>query len=299
MKKILLTGATGVIGRRVVPELVRAGHEVLAVARTREKAAAIERVGAEPITLDLFDADRVSAAVAGRDAVVHLATNIPLGVASLRGRNWAMNDRLRTEAADHLAAAVINHGAGTYVGESITFPYLDGGVEWIDETQPRDSHSGNESVADAEAAAQRVTDGGASGVILRFAMFHADDSGHMDSFLSAARRGFAPFVGVPDGYQPFIDVGDAARAVVAALDIPAGVYNVTEHNPTTRAEHATALARVVGRERLRFPPRLLQKLGGAPAAEFGRSQRVSSAKLQSASSWRPAVDVVTRWKDLT
>jgi uncharacterized protein YbjT (DUF2867 family) len=119
LKKILVTGATGVIGRRVVPALVQAGHQVNAVARAPEKAAAITNAGAQPATIDLFNADAVATAVADRDAVIHLATNIPLGAATARKSAWKTNDRLRTEAANNLASAVIDAGAGTYVGESI------------------------------------------------------------------------------------------------------------------------------------------------------------------------------------
>lgn len=298
MKKVLVTGATGVIGRRAVPALVADGHQVMAVARTPEKAAAITNTGAHPITLDLFNATEVTAAVDGCDAVLHLATNIPLGAAAARPSAWKTNDRLRTEAADNLASAVIETGAAIYVGESITFPYLDGGSDWIDESQPRDYHAANETVVHAEAAAQRVTDSGAVGVALRFAMFYANDSGHIGTFASMAKRGVAPFVGDPSHYHAFVDAEDAARATCAALDVTAGVYNVAEPNPTTRTEHCAALARAFGRKKLRFLPRLLQKAGGAAAEEFSRSQRISSQALQEAGTWEPRVDIVTCWKDL-
>ncbi len=299
MKKILVTGATGVIGRRVVPALVKAGHQVTAVARTPEKAAALTKAGADPVTVDLFNADDVASAAAGRDAIIHLATNIPLGISAARPSAWKTNDRLRTEAANNLASAAIDAGAATYVGESIAFPYLDSGAAWIDETQPCGYHSGSQTSVDAEAAAQRVTDHGAAGVMLRFAMFHAVDSGHIGTFMSMAKRGISPFFGGPDGYQSFIDADDAARAVASALDVPAGIYNVAEPNPTTRAAHAAELASLLNKKKLRSIPTLLQKAGGKPVTELGRSQRISSRKLQEASSWEPRVDVITRWKDLT
>lgn len=298
MKKILVTGATGVIGRRVVPALVQAGHQVDAVARTSEKAAAIKKTGAKPAIIDLFNADEVATAVGGRDAVIHLATNIPLGAATARKSAWKTNDRLRTEAANNLASAVIDAGAVTYVGESITFPYLDAGSDWIDESQPRDYHAGSQTVVEAEAAAQRVTDHGLVGVILRFAMFHAADSGHIGTFLSMAKWGMAPFFGAPDNYQSFIDAGDAARAVVAALDVAPGVYNVAEPNPTTRAEHCDELARVFDKKKLRFTPKIVQKAGGAAIDELCRSQRISSQALQQAGLWEPRVDIVSQWKHL-
>ena len=299
MKKILITGATGVIGRQVLPELVHAGHQVSAVTRSPEKAAAVTKVGAEPVTLDLFNPDAVAAAVAGCDAVIHLATNIPLGVATMRASAWKTNDRLRTEAADNLASAVIAAGVATYIGESTTFQYLDGGADWISESQPRKYHDGSRSVLHAEAAAQRVTDAGLVGVILRFAMFHAADSGHLSTFLSLAKRGVSPFIGPPTGYQSFVDSGDAARAVLAALDVGSGIYNVAEPNPRTRAEHSAELARVLDKKKLRPVPSLLLKAGGPAGEEQCRSQRISSQALQHAGAWEPRVDVISRWKDVT
>ncbi len=299
MRKILITGATGVIGRQVVPALVQAGHQVKAVTRTPEKAASTTKAGAEPVAVDLFDADAVADAVDGCDAVIHLATNIPLGAATMRPSAWKMNDRLRTEAADNLASAAIAAGVANYIGESTTFPYLDAGSDWITESQPRDYHDGSRSCIDSEAAATRVVDHGSVGVILRFAMFHAEDSGHIETALGFAKRGISPFVGPPDGYWSFVDTGDAARAVVAALDVGSGIYNVAEPNPTTRAEHAAEVARLLGKKRLRVTPRLLLKAGGPAADELSRSQRISSQALQDAGAWEPRVDVVSRWKDLT
>lgn len=299
MKKILLTGATGVIGRRVVPALVEAGHQVNAVCRTPEKELAIGSAGANPVTIDLFNPDEVTAAAADRDAVIHLATNIPLGAAAVRKSAWKTNDRLRTEAANNLASAVIDAGVDTYIGESITFPYLDAGADWIDESHDRDHHQGSATVVDAEAAARRVTDHGLTGVVLRFAMFHAADSGHIGTFLSMARWGIAPFFGQPGGYQSFIDADDAAQAVVAAVDVAAGTYNVAEPAPTSRADHSAELARVFGKKRLRFMPKMVEKAGGDAIEELCRSQRISSEALQRAGAWEPKIDVVTRWKDLT
>ncbi len=299
MRKIFITGATGVIGRQVLPALANAGHQVSAVARSPQKAAAIEEAGAKPVTVDLFNPDAVAAAVAGRDAVIHLATNIPLGLATMRPSAWHMNDRLRIEAANNLASAVIESGIDTYIGESTTFQYVEAGSDWISEEQPRDYHDGTRSCLDAEAAAQRVTDSGLTGVILRFAMFHAADSSHIDTFLSVAKRGMSPLIGPPAGYQSFIDSGDAARAVVAALDVASGIYNVAEADPTVRAEHAAELAQRLGKKKLRVIPSLLLKAGGPSAEALCRSQRISSKAFQHAAVWEPQIDVVSRWKDLT
>ena len=132
--KIYLTGATGVIGRRALPALLAAGHDVTAVARSDEKAATVDAAGATPSQIDLFDSDAVTAAVAGHEAVVHLATNIPTGADVAVKRGWRTNDRLRTEAASNLRAAAIATDAQRFVQESITFPYLPNGDDWCSRT---------------------------------------------------------------------------------------------------------------------------------------------------------------------
>lgn len=299
MRDLLVTGATGVIGRRLVPVLVKAGNRVHAVTRSPENAKAVTEAGATPTTLDLFNADEVVAAVAGRDAVIHLATSIPTGLSILGRSAWRANDRLRRDASSILATAVVEAGVATYIGESTTFPYVGAGSTWIDEAQARSYHANSQSCVDSENASQRVTDAGHTGINLRFAMFHDEDSSHIHSFLDMAEWGFSPFLGRPTAYQSFIDTRDAARAVVAALDAKPGIYNVAEPTPSTRGEHAAELARLLGRKKLRSVPRFLEKVGGAAAEEMSRSQRISSKKLQEASDWEPRVDVINRWKDIT
>ena len=111
--KVFIAGATGVLGRAAVKALVAAGHDVRGTARGEEKAALLRAVGAEPVAVDLYDAEAVKSAVAGSEAVVHLATKIP-PLTKVRSRKaWAENDRLRTEAAHNLGIQVIAEGIET------------------------------------------------------------------------------------------------------------------------------------------------------------------------------------------
>lgn len=225
------------------------------------------------------------------DAIVNIATSIPTGVSAARSSAWKPNDRLRTEAAANLAAAASASGT-RYVGESITFPYVDGADAWIDETAERTFFSGNASTADAEQAAMSVV---GAGVALRFALFFADDSAQVEMFRSMARRGVFGLTGPADAFISWVHVDDAARAVVAALDAPAGIYNVAEPSPARRDEHAVALAAAVGRRRLRRIPAPVVRLGGAALASLSRSHRVSSTALVDATGWEPRVSVVDAW----
>jgi len=296
VNRVFVTGGTGVVGRRTVPALLGAGHDVSVVVRSEEAAARVAAAGAAPVRVDLFDPDAVRAAVEGHDAVVNLATAIPTGASAVRPSAWRANDRLRTEASRHLADAVPD--GGRYIGESITFPYADGGTGWVDESADRIYVPQNESVRDSESAAASVAGRGGIGVSLRFAMFWAPDSAHIESLAAAARRGWWLLPGAPDGVMSWIDVDDAARAVVAALTAPAGVYNVGEGDPRPRSEHADALARVVGRSRLRTLPRWTERLGGPGAESLTRSHRISSQRLTDATGWKPEIEVIGRWADV-
>src|SRR3954462_6125436 len=110
--RIFLTGSTGVIGRRVVPLLVKAGHTVTAVARSPEKRLALEHSGAAAVTIDLFDPRQVTAQVRGHDAVINLATHIPPASRSFLPGAWRENDRVRREVSRTLATAIQAHGGG-------------------------------------------------------------------------------------------------------------------------------------------------------------------------------------------
>lgn len=196
--KVFLTGATGVVGTRALPALVAAGHEVTAVARTDERAALVRRLGGQPVTVDLFGASAVAAAVVGHEAVVHLATNIPPMARSARRRAWATNDRLRSEASAHLVDAA---------GSSHT--------ETMNATARRRL---NPFIGDPEGYVS---------------MIHADDAG---SAVAAALEAPSGPYNIADD-EP-LTRAEAGRVVAAALDKkpPRSVpRRLTDLSPSTRA----------------------------------------------------------------
>ncbi len=287
--KILVAGATGVIGHRAVRELTAAGHDVTALARTPEKAELVESMGATPVTFDVFDRDQVLTHASGHDAVVNLLTHIPpLTKAAMAGA-WAENSRIRTEASVNLGAAALA-GGGRFIQESITFLYEDAGDQWLDEDSPREATKLVESTNAAERAAADVTAKGGTGVVLRFAQFYAPEASHTRDSLRAARTGMAPAVGDPDGYATFIYADDAARAVVAALEVAPGIYNIAEDEPLTRREGAAVMAEALGKKKLRTGlSKLFGKVIGSQGSLLSRSNRVSNARFKAATSWTPLV----------
>lgn len=294
--KIFLTGATGVVGRPALAALVAADHDVTAVARTEAKAAAVEQAGARPVAVDLFDSDALESVTAGHDVIVHLATHIPPMSRALRASAWATNDRLRSETSAHLLAAARVHGIDRYVQESITYPYLDGGDGWLDEDSPIAHDGAFVGAGTAEANVAAHTAVGGTGVVLRFAQFYGPTSGHTRTYSRLARLGLDPFVGAPDSYVSLIHADDAGTAVAAALEIPAGTYNVAADDPPTRREAGEAVARALGVRRSRVLPAWMRSAAPAAMAALMRSHRVSNRRLREASTWRPRhVDLAASW----
>ena len=281
------TGATGVIGRRALPLLIGAGHSVTAVVRRPQSHAELVRAGATPIEVDLFAADAVRKTVAGQDAVVNLATHMPAGYRAFLPGAWAENDRIRRFASANLVDAAMATGATRFIQESFAPVYPDRGDQWIDERTPIAPVRYNRTVADAERSAERFSGSGGAGVVLRFAMFYGPDSWFTRDLIGYVRRGWAPIPGVADAYTSLVSHEDAAAAVVAALGVPPGTYNVVDDEPLRRRELFDSLAGVLGVAPPRLPPPWLKYLFGSLGEMLARSLRIPNRKLRDACGWAP------------
>lgn len=285
--RVFLTGATGVVGRRAVPLLVKAGHSVTGVARTPEKELMLARLGARPVGVDLFDPASVLKAVEGHEVICNLATSIPSGTRAMLPFAWRENDRIRREVSRNLVDAALKVGAKRYVQESFALIYPDSGGRWIDEQVPVEPARYVRSVMEAERQAARFTESGGTGVVLRFALFYGPDSSHTLDMIKFTKKGMAAAFGSPEGYVSSVSTDDAASAVVAALSVPAGVYNVADDEPVTKREYFAALADSLGVPHPRFPPRFLQYLAGSMGETLARSHRMSNRLLKEKSGWSP------------
>lgn len=289
MKKVFVSGATGVLGRRVVAELVAAGFEVTGVARRPAKRAELALVGVRPVELDLFDRAAVHAAVAGHDVVCNLATAIPVGERVNSPSAWDENDRIRRDGSRNLVDAALATGASRYVQESIAFLYADGGDRFLDESAALAAAGVTSAALVAEAEAARFAEHGGAGVALRFGQFYGFDSGHTVQAIEAA-RGSAPVeLGPESAYRSYVTTDDAAAAVVAAaaaaLDVPSGVYNVVDDRPLRRAEYVDALAHALG-----VPTPTVRSVTPELPPAFSvmlRSQRVSNQRFKQVTGWQP------------
>jgi len=284
---VFLLGGTGAIGGHALPALVAAGHEVSALARTPEKAAAVAAQGAEPVVVSMFDVAALADAFRGHDAVVNLATSMPSMATFVFRRAWRPTERVRIEGTAAVVDAALTADVPRLVQESVSMVYPDRGDEWIDEDVEPDPYPNARGNLAAEASATRFGEAGGSGVVLRLGLFYGPGARHSEQFLAMARHHVVPLVGRPESYLSSIHMVDGGSAVVAALHVPAGTYNVVDDEPLTKREYAQALTLAAGkRPWVRGPGRLASLLGHRMAS-LTRSMRVGNQRFREASGWQP------------
>jgi nucleoside-diphosphate-sugar epimerase len=299
--KIFVAGATGAIGRQLVPMLVARGHEVVGTARSQDGQDWMRSVGAEPVALDVLDRKAVLEVI-GRvrpEVVVHQATALSVmsGNPKKMGEEFAETNRLRTEGTDNLLAAARAAGARRFVAQSFTsFPFAREGGPVKDERDPLDPHppEGLRGILDAiRYVEETVThDPALEGVVLRYGGFYGpgtslDEGG---AHIEAVRHRKFPVVGNGAGIWSFVHIEDAASATVAAIEGGApGIYNVVDDEPAPVKEWLPELAATVGAPPPRHVPRWLGKLaaGDTAVVMMTESRGASNAKAKRELGWQP------------
>jgi nucleoside-diphosphate-sugar epimerase len=298
--RVFVAGATGAIGKQLVPRLVAAGHEVHGMTRSESKRAMLSDLGAVPVVADALDPDQVADAVgrAKPDVIVHQLTAI--GGLDLRhfDRDFAVTNRLRTEATDHLLSAGQAVGVKRFVAQSAVYHFYarTGGTikseeDPLDPTPPRESR---ETLAAAQHLEEAVL--GArwtEGIVLRYGAFYGPGTSMApgeEQFELVRKRKF-PLVGNGAGVWSFVHIADAAEATLAAVDHGRrGIYNVVDDDPAPVAEWLPALAEELGAKKPMRVPRFVGRMfGGQTGAVFMTEIRgASNAKAKRELGWRPA-----------
>lgn len=299
--KIFVAGATGAIGKRLIPLLVKAGHSVTGMTRSPGKASRLAEAGAEPVVADARDGGAVMAAVrrAAPEVVIHQLTALPATMDFRKiERQFALTNRLRTEGTDHLLAAAMAAGTRRFIAQSYTgWPYArTGGAvkteeDPLDLNPPRAMRPILEAIRHVETAV--TTAPGVEGFVLRYGGFYGPGTslGERGSALEAVRHRRIPIVGDGAGVWSFIHIDDAALATLAAVDHGTpGVYNIVDDDPAPAAAWLPALAYIVGAEPPRHVPAWIARfLIGEQGVMFMTEIRgASNAKAKRELDWRPA-----------
>lgn len=292
--KILIAGATGVLGRRVVRRLVEKRHDVVGLSRSEENALLLESMGGVPFWADLFNEESLVRAAAGCDAVLHLATAIPSRTRSTR-KHWRQNDRIRREGTLNLVCAARRNLCGLYVQQSITLLYGERRGEWVDErvTLPAFHNPILQSAADMEKIVTEAAALGLPSLLLRFGSFYSHDSIQTRAFWELLRKGHFPVVGTGAGYVNPVSVDDAASAVVRCVEQPDpgrfGIFNVCDDEPVPFGELVRSAAEMLAARKPRRIPAFLAKaaVGRNAVNALLASVRCRNAKFRETYDWAP------------
>ncbi|MEU0073019.1 NAD(P)-dependent oxidoreductase [Streptomyces sp. NPDC006332] len=291
--RVFVAGGTGVLGRRLVPQLVARGHQVTATTTSAAKRESLERLGAAAVVMDGLDAESVGSAVAEArpEAIVHQMTAI-VGKPDFRhmDRWFATTNRLRTEGTDHLLAAAEATGMPHVVAQSYACwnGIREGG--WVKtEQDPLDPMTGMsarpvmEAISHVEDVVVR-----AGGTVLRYGGLYGP--GASDDQLELVRKRQFPLVGGGAGYSSWVHVDDAASATVLAVEQrPGGVFNIVDDEPAPAREWLPHLAACAGaKPPMRVPAWLARLLAGEVAvAMMTEGRGFSNAKARRELGWEP------------
>ncbi|HEV2785361.1 MAG TPA: NAD(P)-dependent oxidoreductase [Solirubrobacteraceae bacterium] len=299
--KVFVAGATGALGRQLVPQLVARGHEVVGMTRSAARREVVRSLGATPVVADALDAAKVAAAVAETEpeVIVHELTALA-GPIDLRhfDRFFEATNRLRTEGTDHLLAAARAVGARRFVGQSFAgWPYARSGGAVKTEGDPLDSAPPAQMrrTLDAIRYLEAAVTGGHSieGVVLRYGALYGPGTsldGEGSEQVQMIRKRRFPVVGDGGGVWSFVHVEDAAGATVAAVERGRpGIYNIVDDEPAPVAQWLPALAAALRAKPPRRVPRWLGRLlaGEVATVMMTEVRGASNAKAKRELGWQP------------
>jgi nucleoside-diphosphate-sugar epimerase len=305
--KVFLAGATGVLGRALVPRLVAQGHEVVGMTRSASKQDLVRSLGARPVVADALDPEAVARAVAFAEpeVIVHQLTALsaPMSAKDMRHpeRSSAaiMTNRLRTEATDHLLAAGRAVGARRFVAQSFgafRFARTGGPVQTeadpLDPSPPAALRAPLVGILHVERAVTTIEWG--EGLVLRYGSFYGPGtaiSRAPDAVMAAPiRKRRFPIVGDGGGVMSHVHIEDAAAATVAAVEHgEPGIYNIVDDDPAPLREWLPVLASALDAKPPRRVPRWLGRLAAGEAATLMMTEvrGASNAKARRELGWTP------------
>jgi nucleoside-diphosphate-sugar epimerase len=289
--RVFVAGGTGVIGRRLVPQLVARGHQVTATTTSAGKLELLEQLGAEGVVMDGLDAVSVGEAVAAArpDAIVHQMTGLSeahAGKPNLRrlDRFFAITNRLRSEGTDHLLAAAEATGVTNFAAQSAAIfngIHEVGGVKT--EEDPLDVVEGTKAINHLEDVVLK-----AGGAVLRYGGFYGP--GAIDDQVKIARKRLYPLVGGGTGYFSWVHLDDAASATVLAVEQNAkGVFNIVDDEPAPVSQWLPYLAECAGaKPPRRVPAWLARLLAGDMMVDMvtNKGRGFSNAKAKRELGWQ-------------
>ena len=298
--KVFVAGASGVIGRPLVRQLVEAGHEVVGTTRSPEKAGMLRGLGAKPAIVDARDSDALRAAVmeAEPETVINQLTNLPDKIDYRRpAETFGRTNELRGTVGPALAGIASEAGARRLISQSVCFFYASSGKPAHGEDDPllelpseNPASRGTIALTALERATLETL--GLEGIVLRYGYFYGPDVSSVPGgfHVDEVRRRRYPIVGGGTGIFSLVHVDDAAAATVAALERGApGVYNVCDDEPARQSEWLPAYAEAIeAKPPRRVPLWLAGLIAGKQAVRLAtRLEGASNEKAKRELGWQP------------
>jgi nucleoside-diphosphate-sugar epimerase len=296
--KVFVAGAGGAVGRRLVPLLVEAGHEVTGTTRSAERTDPIRAAGATPAVVDALDAAALREAVtaAAPEVVVNELTSLPDRFEPRRKDIYDATNRVRTDGTNNLLAAAQAAGARRFVCQSIAFAYRPSAKpEVLDEKAPLAFDAPapfGEGVRVIDAMERAVLEAdGLEGLVLRYGWFYGPGTYYAEdgSITADVRKRRFPIVGSGTGLFSFVHIDDAAAATVAAVERGApGIYNVVDDDPGAMRDWLPVFAETIGAGSPRRVPVWLARLvGGKMVGGINVQPGATNAKAKRELGWEP------------
>jgi nucleoside-diphosphate-sugar epimerase len=292
--RVLVAGATGVIGRQLVPLLISAGHEVIAVSRGRGEVD--RRVGVEVVVADILDRAEITRVVREHapDAIVHIATAIPAEINPKKlAEDFALTNRLRTEGTRNLIDAAAEAGVGRVVTEGLAYAYDPSGSKPAAEDVALWQAPPKQFAPVLEALQQleRLT-AEANGLVLRFGHLYGPGSIYASdgSFVQQVKAGKVPLVGGGTSTFSFTHSYDAATAILAAVQSHGtGCLNIVDDEPAQMSVWLPVLADIVGARKPKGAPAAIAKLavGGWGVAFMTKLRGADNTNAKRTLGWQP------------
>jgi 2-alkyl-3-oxoalkanoate reductase len=297
--RVLVAGATGVIGWPLVKQLREEGHEVVGTTRSEERAELIRQLGGEPVVVDARDADALRRAVveARPEVVINQLTALPQRLDYKRAEEtFGATTELRGKVAPVLAGIAAEAGARRLISQSVCFFYASTGKRAHSEDDPLIELPPDQPAAQGVIALEAlerstVETPGLEGVVLRYGFFYGPLSAYASdgAWAEDVRRRRFPIIGKGTGIFSYTHVDDAVSATLAALDRGSGIYNICDDDPAPMSEWLPVYAEALGAKApRRVPVWLASWIGGKQAAVMStRLEGASNQKAKRELGWQP------------
>lgn len=287
--KVFVTGATGVLGQRVIQRLINQNILVVALSRSSQNSDLLKKLKVQIKEADLFNRNEIIEATKGCDAILHFATSIPKKQMT-KLSDWKMNDKIRVDGTRNLIDAAIENGIRRFICPSVTALYgqQNGNFVSTETPLPEPFEMGKSAIEMEKMICDKLPN---QYLIIRFGNYYSDDDFHTNNLIANVSKGKMPMLGKGNFYLNWIHLDDAADAIVFGLNnfetLKGKIVNATDYNPILYSDMLNGLSAITTKKKAFYLPMFLAKwiLGKSSFAFLTNSYRVKRDPVLK--GWQP------------